>query len=37
MHICDNFLWHLSIVRYLIIECLIIESLISDHGIDFPD
>ena len=36
MHIYDNFLRHSGIVRYRSIECLIIESLNADHGIDFP-
>jgi len=29
-------LLHSGIVTYRIVECLIIESLISDHGINFP-
>jgi len=35
MHINDNFLRHLGIVMYFNTERLIIESLISDDGIDF--
>jgi len=37
MHICDDFLQHSGIVRYRFVECkecLFIESLIRDHGID---
>ena len=35
MHIYDNLLRHSGLVGYRITERLIIESLISDHGIDF--
>jgi len=37
MYIYDNFLRHLGIDTYCIRQCLIIESLISDRGIDFPN